>query len=214
VFCLFAGFFEAGCESQLTQGRIRQKKIVICICGLAGCGKSTVAKKLAEKYGFRYFSGGEALKALAIEAGFKRVEKGWWESREGLRFLEQRSRDSSFDRRIDDRLLEAAKEGDVVLDSWTMPWLLKDGFKVWLECGERVRAERLAKRDGIGFEKALKALRDKEEKTRKIYKGLYGFALGEDFGPFDLILDVSLLSADEVLQALSLVVENLLFRRS
>jgi len=191
----------------------KRKKIVICICGLAGCGKSTVAKKVAEKFGLRYYSGGEALKALAIEAGYKLVEKGWWESEEGLRFLRQRSRDSKFDRQIDEKLIEAAKLGDVVLDSWTMPWLLKDGFKVWLECSEKVRAERLAKRDGISFQVALKALRDKEERTKRIYKGLYGFALGEDFSPFDLILDVSGLSADEVLQAISLVVENLLLRK-
>lgn len=180
---------------------------------MSGCGKSTLAKKLAEKYGLRYCSGGEALKALAIESGYKPVEKGWWESKEGLRFLGQRSRDSSFDRRIDEKLSEAAKFGDVVLDSWTMPWLLKDGFKVWLECDEKVRAERLAKRNGTDFQVALKALRDKEAKTKQIYQGLYGFSLGEDFDPFDLILDVSLLSAEEVLKAVSLVVENLLLRK-
>ena len=191
----------------------KRKKIVICISGMAGCGKSTVARKLAEKYGLKYYSGGEALKALAIEFGYKSVERGWWESKEGLSFLRQRGRDSSFDRRIDERLLEAAKAGDVVLDSWTMPWLLKDGFKVWLECSEKVRAERLVKRDGISFQVALRVLRDKEKRTKRIYKGLYGFDLGEDFSPFDLILDVSLLSADEVLQAVSLVVENLLLRR-
>lgn len=179
----------------------KRKKIVICVCGLAGCGKSTVAKKLAAKYGLKYYSGGGALKALAIESGYKPIERGWWESKEGLSFLRQRSRDSKFDRRIDEKLIEAAKVGDVVLDSWTMPWLLKDGFKVWLECSEKVRAERLAKRDGMSFKVALKALRDKEAKTKRIYKRLYGFNLGGDFGPFDLILDVSLLSADEVLQA-------------
>jgi len=179
---------------------------------MAGCGKSTVAKKLAEKYGLKYYSGGEALKALAIESGYKPVERGWWESKEGSSFLQQRSRDSSFDRQIDEKLIKAARLGDIVLDSWTMPWLLKKGFKVWLECPEKVRAERLATRNGISFQAALKALRDKEERTKRIYKRLYGFNLGEDFSPFDLILDASDLSADEVFHAISLVVENLLMR--
>jgi cytidylate kinase len=192
----------------------KRKKIVICICGLTGSGKSTVARRLAKKFGLKYFSGGEALKALAFEAGYKPAERGWWESREGLRFLRLRGRNSSFDRRIDEELLEAAKLGNVVLDSWTMPWLLKErGFKVWLECSEKIRAERLAKRDGISFQEALKVLRDKEERTGRIYKGLYGFDLGKDFSPFALILDVNGLSADEVLQAVSLVVENLLLRK-
>jgi cytidylate kinase len=130
-----------------------------------------------------------------------------------LGFLRERSQDLSFDRRVDEKLLAVARLGGVVLDSWTMPWLLKDGFKVWLECSEKVRAERLAKRNGITSEVALKVLRDKEERTRRIYEGLYGFVLGEDFGPFDLILDVSLLSADEVLKAISLVVDNLLLKK-
>jgi cytidylate kinase len=94
-----------------------------------------------------------------------------------------------------------------------MPWLLKDGFNVWLECSEKVRAERLAKRNCVSFEAALKTLRDKEKKTKQIYKRLYGFDLGEDFSPFDLILDNSLLSADEVFHTISLVVENLLLRK-
>ena len=136
----------------MNNSRRKRKKIVICICGMAGCGKSTVAKKLAEKYGLKYYSGGEALKALAIESGYKPVERGWWESKEGLEFLQRRSRDSRFDRQIDEKLVEAARLGDVILDSWTMPWLLKeDGFKIWLECPEKVRAERLATRNGISF---------------------------------------------------------------
>lgn len=196
----------------MNNSRKNRKRIIICVCGMTGCGKSTVAKKLAEKYVLKYYSGGEALKALAIEAGYRPIEKGWWESEEGLRFLQQRSRDSRFDKQIDERLTEVAKPGNVVLDSWTMPWLLKNGFKVWLECSEKVRAERLAKRDGISFEVALEVLRDKEECTKQIYKALYGFDLGEDFSPFDLILDVSSLSADEVFHAVSLVVDNLLMK--
>lgn len=188
----------------------KQKKTVICISGMTGCGKSTLARKLAKKYRLKYYSGGEALKTLAIEAGYKPSEKGWWEGKEGLNFLHQRNQDSNFDKQIDEKLIAAAKFGNVVLDSWTMPWLLKDGFKIWLECSENVRAERLAKRNGINFQTALKALRVKEEKTKKIYKKLYRFNLGEDFSPFDLILDNSELSADEVLKTISLVVENLL----
>lgn len=180
---------------------------------MTGCGKSTAAKRLAGNYGLKYYSGGGALKALAIEAGYKPLKKGWWESNEGSRFLLQRSQDSNFDRKIDEKLIEAAKQGDVVLDSWTMPWLLKDGFKVWLECSEEVRARRLAKRNGLSFQDALKALRNKEEKTKQIYRELYGFSLGEDFSPFNLILDCNKLSAREVLDTISFVVENLLLKK-
>ena len=65
-----------------------EKKLVVCISGMAGTGKSTLAKKLAKKYKLTYYSGGDALKALAAEAGYDASSHGWWESPEGLRFLE------------------------------------------------------------------------------------------------------------------------------
>ncbi len=196
----------------MIQGKKAKKKIkehvVICICGLAGSGKSTLAKKLAEKYGLKYCSGGNALKALAIEKNYKHLERGWWESKEGMRFLERRGKDPKFDEAVDRKFLELAKEGNVILDSWTMPWLLKEGFKVWLEASPEKRAERIANRDGISFEEALKALRNKEKQTKTIYKKLYGFSLGEDFTPFKLILDTGNLNSEEVFQVLCKVISN------
>jgi cytidylate kinase len=180
---------------------------------MTGCGKSTVAKRLAEKYGLTYLSGGGALKALAVEAGYKPTEVGWWETDEGMRFLRERMEDSKFDKRVDEKLMELAKQGNVVLDSWTMPWLLKDGFKVWLEASSAVRARRVAERDGISLREASKVLKEKDEGTRVIYKRLYGFDLGSDFSPFDLILDTDNLGVDEVFDAVCLVVDRLVFRR-
>jgi len=104
--------------------------------------------------------------------------------------------------------LELAQQGNVILDSWTMPWLLKKGFKVWLEASPEKRAERIANRDEISIEEALKALRNKEERTKAIYKKLYGFSLGEDFTPFNLILDTDNLKAGEVFQVLCKVIDN------
>ena len=187
----------------------RKQKIVICVCAMTGCGKSTVAKKLAEKYGLRYISGGNTLKALAIEAGYKPAEIGWWETDEGMKFLRQRMEDSRFDKKADETLMELAKQGNVVLDSWTMPWLLKEGFKVWLEASVDVRAKRVAERDAIDVEKALSILKKKDEGTKVIYKGLYGFDLGRDFSPFDLIVDTDVLGADEVFRAVCLVIDRL-----
>ncbi len=187
-----------------------KRKVVLCISGMGGSGKSTLAKKIAKKYGWVYYSGGDALKALALDLGHKSADRGWWESQEGRRFLKERIHNSSFDKKVDGKLLEWAKQGDVVLDSWTMPWLIKRGFKIWLEASLEERTKRIAERDGLSTEKALKALKEKDARTKTIYKGLYGFDLGDDFSPFDLILDVNGMSSREVFETVSLVIERML----
>ena len=194
-----------------TRGTNEKKKVVICISGMTGSGKSTVAKKLADKYGLGYFSGGNALKILAQEEGYDSDVRGWWETAEGLNFLKQRMADPGFDKKIDEKLLELAAEGNVVLDSWTMPWLLKEGFKVWLEASPQVRAKRVVTRDSISDEEALKALTEKDERTRQIYKSLYGFDLGHDLTPFNLVLATDELDPDDIFYAVSLVTDRLVF---
>lgn len=189
-----------------------QKTIVVCISGMAGTGKSTLSKKLAKKYKLRYYSGGDALKALAAEEGYDSSSRGWWESQEGLSFLEKREKNLKFDKAVDDKLLEYAQQGDVLLDSWTMPWLLKIGFKIWLVASVEKRAERIAKRDKIRLREALRVLKEKEARTKTIYKKLYGFTLGEDFEPFDLVLDTDALNAKEVFQVLCTVMDNVILK--
>ena len=175
---------------------------------MAGTGKSTLSKKLAKKYNLKSYSGGDALKELAIEEGYDATREGWWESSEGLNFLNTRMKDPKFDKAVDAKLLEYAKQGNVLLDSWTMPWLLKDAFKIWLMASIEKRAARVAIRDGISVDEAFKVLDTKEERTKAIYKKLYGFALGEDFAPFDLVLDTDNLDAQEVFNVLCRVINN------
>ena len=184
------------------------KKIVVCISGMAGTGKSTLSKKLAEKYNLQCYSGGDALKELAKAEGYDMSRHGWWESPEGLNFLNERVKDPKFDKEVDAKLLQYAQQGNVLLDSWTMPWLLKEGFKIWLMASIEKRAGRVAERDKITVNEAFKVLEEKEARTKTIYKKLYGFVLGEDFAPFDLVLDTDNLNAEEVFEVLCKVIGN------
>jgi cytidylate kinase len=190
-----------------------QKNTVLCISGMAGTGKSTLSKKIAERYNLKYFSGGDALKALAIKQGYDAAKEGWWESPEGLAFLARREQDPQFDKAVDDKLLDYAQEGNVLLDSWTMPWLLKGGFKIWLLASLDKRAERIAKRDTITVKEAFEVLDKKESLTKSIYKDLYGFTLGEDLTPFDLVLDTDNLAAPEVYNVICNVLDNIVFQK-
>lgn len=192
-----------------------KQRAVICVAGMTGCGKSTVAKRLAEKYRLRYLSGGRMLKAIAVKMGYKSRKKGWWETEEGMKFLQKRANDHRFDKRVDEELMAWAKRGNVVFDSWTMPWLLKENaFKVWLEASPNERAKRLARRDHITIEEALSVLKEKDANTKSIYKSLYGFNLGEDLSPFDLILDTNNLESDDVFQTLCMAIDSVVLGKS
>jgi cytidylate kinase len=62
--------------------------------------------------------------------------------------------------------------------------------------------------DSISVAEAYKVLEEKEARTRAIYKKLYGFSLGEDLEPFDLVLDTDNLNAQEVFETLCNVIGN------
>lgn len=186
----------------------RQAKPVILIAGMTGTGKSTLARRIAQRYGLRYVSGGDALKAMAAELGYTPGGPEWWETPEGLRFLKQRQEDPEFDRKVDRWLMRVADEGNVVIDSWTMPWLYDGGFKIWLMASKETRAKRIAERNGISYEEALKIMEEKDEETKRLYKRLYGFDLGEDLTPFHLIVDTENLNKDEVFQVVYTILDH------
>jgi len=167
------------------------KRIVICISGLAATGKSTLAKRLAESLNLRYVSGGDGLKMLAVERGYRPGGREWWETEDGMRFLEERLRNPEFDKLVDQKLIELAKAGDVVIDSWVLPWLYRGGFNIWLKAKTEVRAERMARRSGISVEEARSLLEKRDSESIELYKKLYGIEVGRDFEPFHLVLDTS-----------------------
>ncbi|MDO8625631.1 MAG: AAA family ATPase, partial [Candidatus Diapherotrites archaeon] len=110
---------------------------VILVCGLAGSGKSTLADRLALRFGLRCVHTSDVLRQLRekdaddIEVFKTKMQKGFWESEESKRFNAERLKDGSLDRQLEKKLLEIIEAGNVVMDSWTMPWLSKKGFKVW-----------------------------------------------------------------------------------
>jgi cytidylate kinase len=55
-------------------------------------------------------------------------------------------------------------------------------------------------------------LKEKEARTKTIFKKLYGFMLGEDFQPFNLVLDTDNLNAEEVFQVLCMVMDNIVLK--
>ncbi|HDD69239.1 MAG TPA: cytidylate kinase, partial [Candidatus Korarchaeota archaeon] len=162
-------------------------------------GKSTLGRKLAKYYNIPYYSGGDALKRI-ISGNEKVGDIGWWERDVGAIAMKMRKEDPSFDRKVDEELIRIAeRERDVVLDSWTMPYLLKaeDKVAIFLKADIEERAKRVMRRDGISFEEAVKRIKLKDSESIEIYEAIYGFKLGEDLSPFHLVLDNTRLEAKQ-----------------
>jgi CMP/dCMP kinase len=170
----------------------------IVLCGMPAVGKTTVAKILASKLHLKLIGGGDILKEIALEEGYNAVGDDWWDTKEGMKFMEKRAGSPEFDREVDRRLLARARKGDVVITSYTLPWLGKDGVKVWLSGTKRSRAERMARRDSSSPEECAKVIEARDRENYALYKKLYEIRFGKDLAPFTMVVGTDGVPAAEV----------------
>ena len=181
----------------------------IIISGPPAVGKTTIAKGIAEEFGLTHSSGGDILKELAEEEGFKTGGDDWWDTQEGMNFLSQRQENSEFDKKVDDKLKKHFLDGNVVITSYTLPWLVEVGVKIWLEGSKENSAQRMTTRDNMSKDNALEIVQKRYQENKKIYKVLYGFEFGEDLSVFDKVIETDGLNASQVLDIAKIVVRKL-----
>lgn len=158
----------------------------IIISGFAGTGSTTVSQLVANHFGLEYVYAGGIFRKMAADAGMGIDD-----------FHISLKDDPDGERRIDDRLLARARQGKVVVESRTLPWLLTDfpAYKAWLTCEPRERARRIG--EGRG---ALEEARRAEERItveQDRYRSLYGFDM-TDLSVFDRVIDTTAIPATEV----------------
>ena len=172
-------------------------------------GKSTLAKKLSSELSIHSIGGGDVLKEIASRRGISTEGADWWDTERGMKFLSERFKDPSLDRQVDDLLLEKAKQGNVVITSYTLPWLAKGCYKIWLKSTEKVRSERMSKRDNIAPNIALDIVRKREAENGRLYKELYNIDFGGDLSIFDLVVDTDSLNERDVFEVIYRSVKGL-----
>ena len=172
----------------------------IIISGPPAIGKTTIAKGLAKEFELQHLSGGDILKELAKEEGFDTKGDDWWDTQDGINFLSQRKKNSEFDKNVDDKLKKLFSKGNVVVTSYTLPWLVKGGVKIWLDGSKENSAKRMTTRDNLSKNNALEVVQKRYNENKIIYKALYGFEFGEDLSVFDKIIKTDNLDAEEVLE--------------
>ena len=192
---------------------VANKLFSIVISGWPAVGKTTIACKLAEEFDIVMYNGGDILKMLAEEdRGYSVKRDDWWDTTEAKKFMEERKTDPSFDKRVDDKLIQIVRKGGTVITSYTLPWLVIDEsviiIKFWLRGSSENRAKRMANRDGISFAEAKKITKLRDEENKRIYYRLYGFRFGEDLTVFDYVLNTDSLSLDSLVEISKLIVRR------
>ncbi|HWP78592.1 MAG TPA: AAA family ATPase [Candidatus Nitrosotenuis sp.] len=182
----------------------------IIISGPPAIGKTTISKGLAKEFGMKSLSGGDVLKELANEQGFKTDGDDWWDTKEGMMFLAQRKNNYEFDKKVDEKLKEIFSKGNVVITSYTLPWLVTGGIKIWLAGSRENSAKRMQTRDKTTLQESLQIVKTRYDENKSLYKKLYGFDFGEDLSVFDVIINTDGLDAQKVLEIAIQKVRDLL----
>ena len=181
----------------------------VIICGPPAIGKTTIAKRLAKEFGLKCLSGGDALKELAKEEGFPTGGDDWWDTQDGMNFLSQRKKNPEFDKKVDEKLEELFLKGNVVITSYTLPWLVNGGVRIWLAGSPENSAKRMTLRDNLPLERSLAIVKLRYDENKILYKKLYDFEFGSDLSVFDKIINTDGLDADQVLSIAKETVKNI-----
>ena len=163
-----------------------KKDIKIAVSGMSGCGNTTVCKIIADRLRLKFIN--FTFRSLAQEKGieFKKV-------------LELAAKDDSWDREVDSRQVQLAREsGGCVIGSRLAIWMLEEAdLKVYLRAKPETRAARIVKREGGKLKDvaAFTAERDKHDNERyiRIYNidnNKYEFA--------HLVIDADHITPDEI----------------
>lgn len=172
--------------------------MIITIGGRPGSGKSTVAKLLATKLGFKHYSTGDIWRAIVKERGISLEES-----------QRLNAKTNELDKLVDTYQKELGmKEDNFVLDGRLGWFFIPQSTKIFLDVDPQVAAQRIFKdtREGKRSEQAIKdveeAMRKSNERDAhdaKRYKELYTINF-QDSTNFDLVIDTSVPTAEEIVK--------------
>ncbi len=168
--------------------------MIITISGKAGSGKSTAAKELAKKLKLKHYSIGDLMRQIAKEKNMSLNE-----------LSKSAEKDKSIDLALDKKQIELRNKTDFVIDGRLTAYFIPyANLKVFLECNDKVRAERILKdkredEKSKSINEITKKIKKREQSERKRYKKLYNVDY-YDKKLYDLIIDTTNLNINGVLE--------------
>jgi cytidylate kinase len=142
----------------------------VTISGLPGAGSTTLAKSLADTIGWTYYSGGEFMRAYALEKGIFKPQRGVHHAATDY--------EDDFDRKIDYGVREKLinkKKG--IYEAWLTGFLaqgIPEVLKVIVICSDdNIRVDRIVNRDQVDIVTAKHHIFEREAKNRQKWTRMY-----------------------------------------
>jgi len=164
--------------------------MIVTVSGEIGAGKSTVARAAARALGLRHLSTGELYRDEAKRRGVSLLELG--------RLAVQ---DPTIDQALDSMQVEAARAGNILVESRLSGWLIDGDLRIWLRAPLAVRAARVAARDHTDLESATRDVPAREEGERRRFLETYHLDLS-DLTRYHVIVDTAKWAASDIVAAL------------
>ena len=166
----------------------------ITITGALGSGKSTVAKKIANDLGLIYYSTGQAQRAIAQRMGITT-----------LKLNKLAETDKSIDDKIDGVIKKMNNDGQLyVVDSRLAWYFMPASLKIKLNVSPEEAAKRIfndtlrqGEKNYNTEKEVLSEIRQRRQSERERFLQYYHIDI-EDESNFDLIIDTTNLTIDEV----------------
>jgi len=152
--------------------------MIITIGGSVASGKTTLAKKISEKFNIRHISAGIVMREMAEEKGMSLLE-----------FSKYAEKHPEIDKKIDERQKELSKDGGCIVEGRLSAYFIDSGLKVWLTAPIEVRARRVMQRDNFkNINEAVEKIKQRESSEKKRYMQFYNIDL-DDLKIYDLIIN-------------------------
>jgi len=163
-----------------------KKNIKIAISGMSGCGNTTVSKIVADRLGLKFIN--FTFRSLAQEKSIDLKE-----------VLELAAKDDSWDKEVDNRQLEMARESEgCVVGSRLAIWMLKEAdLKVYLRASPETRAARIVKREGGQLDDIATFTAERDSRDNRRYIRIYDID-NYKYEFVDLIIDTDDITPDEI----------------
>ncbi len=160
----------------------------IAISGLSGSGNSTASTNVSKALGLKIINYTYRQLAADLRMDFEEVRKKAEET-------------NVVDYTLDKLLLEKANEDNIILATRLACWLIDADLRIWLHAPFRVRAKRIAEREGKEFKDVLEYTKNRDRLDLARYKKIYGInLLKHDF--VDFVINTENLDPRQVSEAI------------